>query len=54
MAFTTQELYKRIMRVEKLCEIIEGSGVDIKATLKETGLGQLLTHKGGVRKTTGI
>jgi len=39
--FTIQELYKRVMRVERLAEIIEGSGVDIKKALDER-LGSIL------------
>lgn len=34
IAFTIQELYKRIMRVERLSEMLENSGVDLPKSLK--------------------
>jgi len=43
IAFTISELYRRIMRVEKLSEMIEGSGMDLKKTLENSGLANLLS-----------
>lgn len=41
--FTVSELYKRIMRVERLSEVLESSGIDVKKHLEEKGLGGILT-----------
>jgi len=34
ISYTAQELYKRILRVERLTQLVEGSGVEIDKTLK--------------------
>lgn len=45
ITFTIQELYKRIMRVERLSEIVEARGIDVGKTLESRGLTNLILNK---------
>jgi len=45
ISFTIKELYKRVLRVERLTEICESQGLEVRKMLSEAGLNHIVKRK---------